>query len=220
MNLKTIQTLWTDLTQAGKLILGFAAVLVVGSIYHSCTTESKLETFRKQYNAYRDSVVVSLKRADSLNLVMQSQQNSARLANARADSLSRRLASLQVENTILHRRNDSIVSQVLSDTAIPSTAKAAIAALQQENDNLRNQIALDATRDDERVRAIAQLEGALEAANKRADELQSRLRALPASPKSEKLFGVIALPSRTTSFFIGAMVGIVANQLVERAFGK
>lgn len=215
-----LSEIWSNFNTTAKLLLIFASLLTIGSVFRSCNSQSNLEKFREEYATYRDSVQLTLNQADSLNRLAQAQRDSAAKALAKSDSISQQLDSLAEITDRLHQRNDSLTQVVLSDTTTPPLVKQVIAGLTAENDSLRSQLDLAKERDEKRLRAIALFRGEAETQKNRADELEDRLRRLPQGPKSEKLLGLIPLPSRTTSFFVGVGVGVVASSLTDRYLGN
>lgn len=205
-----------ELDKAAKVLLTVAVMLVGSSLYHSCNSDNALAQFRHKYEVYRDSTEALLKQNDVLKAIAKVQHDSAEAANAKADLLSRRINSLAASNKTLHHSNDSLTTVVLADTTVPPEAKVLIANLEVEVDSLTAQVVLDSIRDEQRLKVIALFRTQAETNERRADVLEAQLRALPNGPKKEKLLGLIPLPSRQTSFFVGLGVGVVSHVVVNK----
>lgn len=214
MKLNFLQV-WQDLNQSAKIIIAILMIVAIGGVYKSCTTQSSLDKFRKQYESYKDTVAITLQHADSLKAKARQDSLAAEAALAHADSLRKRNAQLSAVNQQLHQRNDSLANVVLSDTTLSSAARTLITGLRTENDSLRSQIVLFNRQDSLQIIATAKLKDALADQTHRADSLENRLRNLPQTPRSDKLLGFIPMPSRTVVFIAGAITGFVLSSRLK-----
>lgn len=214
MKLNFLQV-WQELNRTTKLVVVVLLLVAVAASYKSCTSQSTLDKFRKEYNQYKDTVAVTLHNAELLKIQARKDSLAAEAAVARADSLRKRITQLNSVNQQLHHQNDSLATVVLSDTTLSPEARTLITNLQTENTGLRNQIALYAAQDSANILAIGNFKLALAAQTARGDSLEKRLNALPQTPKSDKLLGFIPLPSRTVVFFVGTATGLVLSRVIK-----
>lgn len=214
MKLNFLQV-WQELTRSAKLIIAVLLLVAVAASYKSCTTQSSLDKFRKEYNQYKDTVAITLRHADSLKAQARKDSIAAEAALARADSLRKKNAQLSVVNQQLHQRNDSLANVVLADTTLSPAARTLITNLRVENDSLRSQIVLFHVQDSLQIVATAKLKDALANQTHRADSLDLRLRNLPQTPKSDKILGFIPMPSRTVVFVAGTVTGLVLSSVIK-----
>ena len=210
--------IWQDLNQSAKIALAVALVVVAGSIWHSCSSQSDLDKFRNLYKQYQDSVTLALRYSDSISA--KAKQDSIRLAatQAHSDSLQAKIDKLAVSNAALHHKNDSLATVVLSDTTLSPQARTLITDLRSENDSLRQQVSVYAKQDTTQKSIIALCETMEVAQRKRADSLYTVLGNLPHGPKaSDHLLGLAFLPrvSPTATFFIGAAAGLIVESRLK-----
>ena len=95
-----------------------------------------------------------------------------------------------------------------------------IELLMDENKLMGIQIRDLELRDVTRLGTITSLQTSLRIETQRADTLQAIVLQIPMAPPSDKIFGIISLPSRKTSFVVGTIVGAVGSILLDKWIGN
>ena len=237
---KTLQ-FWNNFNKTAKLALIVLAGFLAMSLYHSFTSESKLDGWRTDFEEFREEAAVTVALADSLQQLADSAVSVADSANLRADSLTievqerdSRITELESRTEEIEIANDSTFSALTQgrdeETVVYEEHPAAEpwirltfslrkenSLLTQQNDLFRQQSTDFERRDAARVRTIMALRTGLNFQEARADSLQQIVINIPKGPPTKKLFGIIPLPSRQTSFIVGTIVGVVLYTVANNA---
>jgi hypothetical protein len=232
---------WNNFNKTAKLVLIVLGGFLAMSLYHSFTSESKLDTWRTDFKEFREEAAVTIQLADSLQQLADVAVAVADSATERADSLvgevrgrdllisdlRDRTKEIEVANdstfaTLTQGRDEETVVREEHPVAVPWIRLTF--SLRKENSLLSKQIdvfrvqrtsfeELDATR----LTTIMAWETGFNLQRARADSLQQIVINIPDAPPTEKLFGIIPLPSRQTSFIVGAVVGVVLYTVANNA---
>lgn len=232
---------WNNFNKSAKLGLIILAGFLVMSLYHSFASESKLDRWRTDFEEFREEAAMTVVLADSLHQLADSAIAVADSANLRADSLTIEVEERDSLITELEQRteeievaNDSTFSALTQGrdekTVVEEEHPAAEPWIRltfslrkenslviQQNDLFRQQRTDFERRDAFRVRTIMALRTGLNFQEDRADSLQQIVINIPKGPPKEKLFGLIPLPSRQTSFIVGAVVGVIAIMTLQNS---
>ncbi len=203
------------------------------SLYHSFTSESKLDKWRTDFAEFREEAAVTVKLADSLQQLANVAVAVADSANERADRLTievqergERITELEARTEEIEVANDSTFVALMQgrdeETVVREEHPVAAPwirltfSLRKENSLLtqqivefRQQVKDFEKRDSARLTTIMAWETGFNLQQARADSLQRIVINIPKGPPKEKLFGIIPLPSRQTSFIVGTIVGVV-----------
>jgi len=236
--MKVLQ-IWSAFSSLAKLVIIGLVALLIGSFVLSFSKESALDRWKEGYEAYRDSAIAAVEWGREQELKADSALAFADSANAVADSLKQANEVIQAQTRAAARRNrqlaaknDSLFAEVSSGAANVEEAVANTPevihpwvrlafSLYEENSSLKQEIDLwklqvdnFERRDTVRVETILALEDAVIFQTERADSLEAIILALPEGPSSEKLFGLIPLPSRKMSFIVGTTVGVITTAVI------
>lgn len=232
-------TIWQEFNKTAKTVIIILAVVLIGSFVLSFAQESKIDRWREAYEEFQDSAQAVLEFADSVEALADSAMAVADSAKQVADSVTQEIeivnaqaAAARRQNRVLEARNDSIFDEITEGVedveeavaAAPEPAKPWVRlsfSLRNENLELRNEVDLlhmqinnFEIRDNARLGTIAALEATVIFQKERADSLEAIVLAIPDAPPREKLLGIIPLPSRKTSFVVGAVVGVVTTAVI------
>lgn len=232
---------WNNFNKTAKLVLIVLAGFLVMSLYHSFTRESKLDKWRTDFKEFREEAAVTVVLADSLQQLADSAVAVADSANLRADSLTvevqerdDRITELMVITEEIEVANDSTFATLTQgrdeETVVYEEHPVAEpwirltfslreenSLLTRQNDLFRSQTIDFDRRDAARLTTIMALRTGFNFQKTRADSLQEVVINIPKGPPKEKLFGIIPLPSRQTSFIIGTIVGVVLYTVANNA---
>jgi len=199
-------------------------IFIVSLLLGKFGTNNELDTYIKNYNAYRDSVQTTLLQSDSVKIQLKELIDSIEVDSIKAKIQTGKIATLKSSLNATGRITDSLQRQLDSLKHASVVDSAGIIKKQDQMiDTLKSQVSLSAhtiqlleKRDTSRVEQITHLSRALTLSISRGDSLEVKLRNLPKPPKNpDKLFGIIQMPSRTVvgivSFTAGVVVGFVAK---------
>lgn len=202
-------SLSSKFTQAA-VIVGVICLVVIGYQIKSFGSTSKLDAYKTQIENYKKSVDSVVVVSNHLKLI-NAQILDSLVANQKKDSaLTARVKTYQQNNEHLNHVLDSLKSQItpIEMDSVPAPVKVYIAALNTKIDTLtiqNTQLEKLLTIKDA---SINLLQIAYNNEKTRADSLQSIIIKVPTKVPSDKLFGLIPLPSRTTSFVSGVGTGV------------
>lgn len=233
-----LQSYWRNANTSLKLILIILVIALAYSIYHSFTTESKLDEWRDRYAEFQDSVSVILDRSDSLeNLAIISLTEAdsfrylAQQSELDAQHLKLRIQKLLIELAPLSDANDSTFMDLTQERPMdevierehPRSApwirlsfelKSETILLYDANALLSAEVfELEESMTLAKAESLS-LRSSLARQTQRADELYTQLMAVPDAPPTEKLLGFIPLPSRKSSFLFGAIAGVTTTVVI------
>lgn len=189
-------------------VLIVLTVLLFSSIAFKkyAVTKDSMEEYIEKYNAYKEKVDSTNHMVDSLKTVIAIEANEAHAAQSRANVFADQSKKVKVELNNLKSRTDSTRKTITDSTEmarviIPKLdsviVKQDTVIEQHKNEIFNLRLALD--RKDTVITLLTMSR----------DSLQKVSKILPPAPKNpDKLFGV-TLPSRTTSFIAGTVVGVV-----------
>jgi len=189
------------------LLLIFAAVLY----WQDSTSDDAMDKYISEYKKFQAQADSASKFADSLAQEVVIAENEARAAQSRAVVYSRQATELKNETLNLMDR-----AQMLTET-ITDTLTLARELLPIKDSIITKQETTITTQD----KQIQELESALKSKDTAIslltlsrDSLQTVVNNIPPAPKNpNRMFG-IKLPSRKTSFVIGAVAGVVIGGVV------
>lgn len=189
------------------LLLTFAAVLY----WQDSTSDDAMDKYISEYKKFQAQADSASKFADSLAQEVVIAENEARAAQSRAVVYSRQATELKNETLNLMDR-----AQMLTET-ITDTLTLARELLPIKDSIITKQETTITTQD----KQIQELESALKSKDTAIslltlsrDSLQTVVNNIPPAPKNpNRMFG-IKLPSRKTSFVIGAVAGVVIGGVV------
>ena len=189
------------------LLLTFAGVLY----WQDSTSDDAMDKYISEYKKFQAQADSATKFADSLAQEIVIADNEARAAQSRASVYSRQATELKNETLNLMDR-----AQLLTET-ITDTLELARQILPLKDSIITKQETTITTQDkqiQELETAILKKDDALKLALLRGDSLQTVVNNIPPAPKNpNRMFG-IKLPSRKTSFVIGAVAGVVIGGVV------
>jgi len=203
----------------GKIIV-VVVLVVAGYVAATCHSNAAMAKWRDGYNAYRDTVAITLHNDSLLKRVAQQQHDSFIVANSRADSLGKRVNILVTAAHNQKQRTDSLQKVVDADTTTPAAAKELIADLNGQIDTLNDALDSDRVRDSLRVAAINKLSGEGLTKDSIIAEDERQLAKLPKAPPKEKILGFIPKPSPEVSFIAGAVIGAVLHAEFNKVTNK
>ena len=189
------------------LLLTFAAVLY----WQDSTSDDAMDKYISEYKKFQAQADSASKFADSLAQEVVIAENEARAAQSRAVVYSRQATELKNETLNLMDR-----AQMLTET-ITDTLTLARELLPIKDSIITKQETTITTQD----KQIQELESALKSKDTAIslltlsrDSLQTVVNNIPPAPKNpNRMFG-IKLPSRKTTFIIGAVAGVVIGGVV------
>ncbi len=238
-----MSNMWQNFNKSAQIAITVLVVILAGSVYHSCASESAIDRWRDDFNEFRENAQLSaVQLADSLNALTDSAIVVADAAGIRADSLTGDIASrdsviegMQAAVVEIEVVNDSTfdaltggegVEQVVEENVSQAAPWIRLSfTLRDENsllrllgDSLTSQVTAFETRDSTRVTEITSLRAGLSFQTVRADSLHVIVLAIPEGPPKEK-FLFFNLPSRKTSFIVGTIAGVVGFVLFDKYAG-
>lgn len=189
------------------VFLIFGAAMYMQDVVSQDKMDKYIEEY-KQFQAKADSVT---KLADSLKAEIVIADNESRAAEGRAQILGSQVSSLKNETSNMMERASEL-QETLTDTVEMARQllplKDSIIAQQQETINTQS------AQVSELERALQNKDNALRLSLIRGDSLQTVINLIPPAPKNpNRMFG-FKLPSRKTSFLVGAAIGLGASLLV------
>ena len=191
-------------------LLNAIIIVAVAFFIGWCSRSPSLQEWRAKYGLYRDSVnlvirqnVASRKSLDSLRALARQDSIAAEQWKARSERLNSTVALLHAANDSLRKELPTDLSACDSVLVCANMHKLAN-GLSVEVDSLRQQNAHLASAYASEVQETGRLRLALSIANRQLVDDSTQMAKLPPPPPQEKLLGLIPLPSRTASFFIGA----------------
>ena len=189
------------------LLLTFAGVLY----WQDSTSDDAMDKYISEYKKFQAQADSATKFADSLVQEIVIADNEARAAQSRANMFSRQATVLKNETLNMMDR-----AQLLTET-ITDTLELARQILPLKDSIITKQETTITTQDkqiQELETAILKKDDALKLALLRGDSLQTVVNNIPPAPKNpNRMFG-IKLPSRKTSFVIGAVAGVVIGGVI------
>jgi hypothetical protein len=236
-----ILEIWKAFNSTAKLVIIVLAAVLIGSFLLSFAAENRMNEWRDNYDAYRDSAEVALEWGEGQAELADSALAVADSSKLVADSLTsvigdkdEEIADMREEREATAAVNDSTfeeltggeanVEVVVADNAPVSEPWIRLSfGLADENRLLSTEIKqLDLQiqdyedRDSTRLTTIVSLESAVFFQKTRADSLQVIVLNIPEPPPQEKIFGIIPLPSRKMSLIVGGVLGVVTTIIVTQ----
>ena len=84
-----MSNVWSKFNQFAQILITVLAVVLGGSLWHSCSSESAIDRWRKDFTEFRETAQTSAQElADSLNALTDSAIVVAEAARIEADRLS------------------------------------------------------------------------------------------------------------------------------------
>lgn len=196
-----------------KVIALMAGVFVVTTFVNDLQYKSEIETYVTQYEQYRDRAQVALNTVDELqDLVNESQ--------ARADDAVAQANSYQSEINRLRftLRAPASPRPAASPPQIPNNLQETIYSLETIIDAQQHEIVVQDSiinLQDKQINslrfALTEKDVQLTTLTQGIDSLRTIVLDLPEAPNNpDKLFGVIPMPSRSTSFAAGVAITAIA----------
>ena len=230
----------SNFNKSAKIILTFLAVLLAGSVFRSCASESKLDQWRTDFEDFRNTAQSDATAlSDSLRAITDSAIAVAEHASIEANELTDRLGNrdsiiqaIQSRREEFEVKNDSTFNELTEGQNVDDvvaqehpTAEPWIRltfSLISEVDMLREQVDLFEyqtflfeQRDVARQTEIRSLRAGLTFQTARGDSLEVIVFNIPGPPPKER-FLLIPLPSRKTSFLAGGIVGTVVYIFLDK----
>lgn len=199
----------------------FIGCLLVGSYFQSCFDKTTIDKYKEELRVSQEVVKTTLAFTDSVN------KESVRIFNIILDSTQNELENTKIISTrqarqlsIMRKKNDSLLTTVKSDTACNAACQNAVDVAFSYRNEADSALALVETSKKEYSileSRYAAMENFANSQKLRADSLEPIANkfinlAPPSDP--DKLFGIIKLPSRTTSFLIGAIAVAVPSTII------
>jgi hypothetical protein len=208
---KLIAETITAILPLAKIALVAAGILAVVMMFKVNKTEDEMDKYIAEYKVFQQKAEVATELADSLKVEIAIADNEARAAVGRAQTLGRQVNLLKNETLSMEERA-TVMQETLLDTLELARQilplKDSIIAKQKET------IDAQGTQVTELESALSNKDNALRMALMRGDSLQAVINLIPPAPKNpNRMFG-IKLPSRKTSFLVGAAMGFGASILV------
>ena len=242
--MKGLET-WQAFNKSAKIVVVVLVAFLASSVVRSCGLTSDIDQWRNDFNDFRetaqaDAVILS----DSLNARTDSVIAVVEIADKRADSLTTEIAErndeiedLQTRTEVIAVANDSTFDalahgnsiEAVVDKNVPQAEpwirlafgqRDQIGLLIRSNIVFSEQVFALEQRDAERVTAADALRAGLMFQTQRADSLHIIVLNIPTGPPKEKLLGFIPLPSRQTSFWFGAIGGVITYLAVDKWLAK
>jgi len=236
--------IWNQFNKSAKMALSILALFLIVSLAHSFSSEGKLGQWRQDYEDFQQTAEQTTQFADSLQLVVDSAQLVVDSMIMHSFLMSEILLdrNIQIERLRTTRveievRNDSTFETLTGgkseEEVVSSEPPQAepwirlsfsyweqIDILMRENELLGSQITDLELRDVIRLGTITSLQTSLRSETRRADTLQTIVFQIPEAPPSEKILGFIPLPSRKTSFIVGAIAGVAGSFALNKWLGS
>ena len=237
--------IWKNFNQSAKIVITVVFAFLVLSLVHSCGLTSDIDQWRSDFDKFRTGAQTSaVELSDSLNARTDSVVAEAAAATDRADLLTIAIADkddiiedLQERTEEIAVANDSTfaalthgndVNEVVAENApqaepwirLTFGQNDQIGLLIEQNIVFSEKVWDLEQRDVERVTAANALRAGLAYQIQRADSLQTIVLNIPSGPPKERLLGFIPLPSRQTSFWAGAIGGVITYIVVDQWLGK
>jgi len=196
-------------------IVVIISLLLFGSIAYEkyANTKDTMEDYINKYNQYRGKVDSTNKMVDSLKTIIAIEANEAHAAETRANGFANNSKKSKAQLDSLRSETDSLRKTIKDSTEMARVIIPKLDSVISKQDTLiaqhKNEIAnlrISLTKKDTIISKLTLSR----------DSLQTVTQKLPEAPKNpNKMFG-ITLPSRTTSFIAGTLVGIVAITAIKR----
>jgi len=231
--------IWKAFNKTAKISIIVLGLLFVGSFAMAFIKEGQIDRWRKGYEAYRDTAQAAVEwgrlqalRADSAVQVSDSSKAVADELREENKAIKRRTEEAERRSRRLAAANDSLFAEVSEgattvEEAVENTPEEAHPwvrlsfSLYEENDALKEEIELWKMQVDNLEgentalrQSIVSLESAVVFQEERADSLETIIVNLPEGPPSEKLLGIIPLPSRKASLIVGFIGGVVTTSAI------
>jgi hypothetical protein len=196
-----------------KLKLLALLIIFAGVLYwQDSTSDAAMDKYISEYKQFQAQADSTSKFADSLAVEIVIAENEARAAKSRAEVYGRQVVSLKDETTSLKDR-----AHVLTET-IADTLELAKHLLPVKDSIITTQETTIDTQDkqiQELYIALESKDTALTLAILRGDSLQIVVNNIPPAPKNPNTIFGMQLPSRKTSFIIGAAAGILMGVVIK-----
>ena len=203
------------LPYASVVILLVVVVGFLGVQWGKFTSSNELEEYRMEMLEWKNAALFS----DSVSNVYEQKRDSllteVQILHNTTDTLTSTINVLQGRIRDIQPRLDSMSTIVNSIPDLPLIVVEYIDDLESQNTLLKTNLSAA-----ERLTQTVQTQlsittQALELETRRADDLQELVNLVPTNvPTPDKLLGLIPLPSRTTTFFIGAGLSAFTTILV------
>ena len=242
--MKGLET-WQAFNKSAKIVIAVIFAFLVLSLVRSCGQSSDIDRWRDDFNEFRKTAQTDAATlSDSLNARTDSVISIVEIADERSDSLTLEIAerndvieNLQVRTEVISVANDSTFDaltqgnglEVVVDENVPQVEpwirlafgrRDQIGLLLRQNIVFSEQVFALEERDVERVTAADALRAGLSFQTLRADSLEVIVFNIPEGPPKERLLGFIPLPSRQTSFWFGAIGGVITYLVVDKWLAK
>lgn len=210
---------FSGLNKVGQLAVTGALVFIAFSI-GNCGGNDKLDSFIIEYNEFKRDAQKTTELADSLKTVMNKLTNDVKLKEDTIKTLTIGISFRQKQTQSLKQKLN-----VLEARTEVATDTAKILILKDSTiDNLKTQVTTTEAIVEEKDKIIglkteqlALTVNSLQLSTQRGDSLQRTLSSLPPTPKnSNKLFGVIPLPSRKTLAISALLSGIAIGTVITK----
>lgn len=208
-----------------KYIVFGALLLLVGGYIGNCQSATKIERYNQQLATAQEYSRSVQRWSDSVYLESQARlQYAETKSNEIIDSLSKQIANRDVrirtnaaQLATQRLKIDGLQDSIAKDTTCNGACQSALQLVDQAQEqtdsaNARADLALEQFEDQKKItdqveaKYVAMTSFAMLQVD-RADSLDKEVKKwikMPPAPDPDKLFGLIKLPSRTTSFFMGA----------------
>lgn len=191
-----------------RIVLFGIALIAIALMVDVPDSTNTYDTYAEQVDDLRKRARAEKLRADSLNRVILERDIKIEQSDRRVRTLNTQLATLRGSTSVLEGQVDSL-TETLTDSVtmareiIPRQATIIV----QKDEEIKTQ-GLIITEHVYTIHLRDQTISGLRISN---DSLTALVLDIPeAPPNPNKLFGLIPMPSRTTTFVLGAVVGGVA----------
>lgn len=203
----------TAVLPLAKMLLVITGVLSLVLVVKTNKQQDEMDQYIAMYKQYEADAQQASRYADSLSALVIVAENEARAAISRADYYKKEAAASRVNTSDLQERADSL------EETITDTLELARALLPVKD----SIIATQQTTIDSQIFQIYNLETSLKnkdmvihLLNLTQDSLRIAVNNIPSAPTNpNRMFG-IKMPSRKTSFIVGAAIGVLATGIVLR----
>ena len=234
-----MSNVWSNFNKSAQILITVLVVVLGGSLWHSCSSESAIDRWRKDFTEFRETAQTSAQElADSLNALTDSAIVVAEAAGIEADRLSGviedrdfTIKELQTKTEEVEVANDSTFDELTDGKDVDQVVEENVpqaeqwirftfnlrdetSLLRQQNVLFGQQIVSFEQRDIARITEITSLRAGLTFQTVRADSLHVIVLNIPEGPPKEK-FLFFNLPSRKTSFIVGSIVGVIGFLLFD-----
>lgn len=190
------------------------AALAVGNYVGAWGKQTEIDEYKEQVEQFEQRVEEVVAFSDSLQRQQDELTDSLTELETQKTEAEQNADRFRAANDRLNRRLDSLRTTItdVDLDSIPPPVVEYISLLEIRVDTLEAEVtalrgALDVSNSQ-----ILVWESKFDLEQQRADSLQVVINTFPTDvPDPDRLFGIITLPSRTTSFLVGGTLGIIGG---------